>query len=312
MARSEEVEVARETFVVMFRSPSEAEQARRDLEAAGFPSSDINLRSRGETGTADVAAPAAGGQRDEGFLDWLFGSRPSDEELTGLRQHVYDRNGAVLSIRADTAEHDPIAAIVERYDVLDFSDDARADDRLDAGTAGPTDRGTATPSTALPTGAMDEPTARRASPGTETETVIPTAKEELEVGKRVVEDARAYRIRRYVIEQPVEEQVQLRDETVIVERREPTRAGSVGEQPFEEKVVEVTERHEEPVVTKVVRPGEEVVVRKEETDRVATVRDKVRETRVEVDRAAAGDKPGTKDAAPDVPPSVTDPSRRTP
>jgi stress response protein YsnF len=125
------------------------------------------------------------------------------------------------------------------------------------------------------------------------EAVLPTAKEELEVGKRAVEDTHAYRVRRYVVERPVEKTVGLRDERVTVERRQATR-GAVGERPFEEKLVEVTETREEPVVRKVVKPGEEVVVRKEAAERTETVRDTVRESKVEVDKAAAGAKPKTK------------------
>jgi hypothetical protein len=52
-------------------------------------------------------------------------------------------------------------------------------------------------------------------PGGRTETagpeqIIPVVKEELEVGKRAAE--RRYRIRTYVVESPVEQQVNLRDE----------------------------------------------------------------------------------------------------
>ena len=81
----------------------------------------------------------------------------------------------------------------------------------------------------------------------------------------------------------------LHDETIAIDHRAAT--GTPDPRAFEEEVVEVAEVHEEPVVRKVVRPGEEVVVRKEGHDRMETVRDTVRESRVEVDRAAAGDKP---------------------
>ncbi len=57
----------------------------------------------------------------------------------------------------------------------------------------------------------------RAGIETGTEQVIPVVKEELNVGKRASE--RRYRIRTYVIETPVEREVMLRDERVIVEHR---------------------------------------------------------------------------------------------
>ncbi len=124
----------------------------------------------------------------------------------------------------------------------------------------------------------------------EGQTVIPTAREELEVGKRQVSDTRRYRVRRFVVERPAEERVALHDETVTIERRVPS-AAATGSGAFEEKQVEVTETREEPVVTKRVVAGEDVIVRKEAKDRVETVHGTVRESRVEVDRAAAGNKP---------------------
>jgi hypothetical protein len=111
-------------------------------------------------------------------------------------------------------------------------------------------------------------------------------KEELAVGKTTSE--RRYRIRTYVVETPVEEQVKLRDERVIVERRPAS--GTVGSDAgvaMQERVFEVTERREEPVVEKRAREAEEVVVRKEADERVETVRDTVRETKVDVDRGPA-------------------------
>ena len=56
---------------------------------------------------------------------------------------------------------------------------------------------------------------------------------------------------------------------------------------MQERVFEVTERHEEPVVEKRAREVEEVVVRKEADERVETVRDTVRETKVDVDQGTA-------------------------
>ena len=115
--------------------------------------------------------------------------------------------------------------------------------------------------------------------------VIPLAKEELEVGKREVE--RRYRVRTHVVERPVEAQVALRDERVVIERRPAaaTTTAPLGE-GFAESDVEIIERHEEPVVAKTRRVGEEVVVHTETRNRVETVRDKLRETKVDVERPA--------------------------
>ena len=63
---------------------------------------------------------------------------------------------------------------------------------------------------------------------------------------------------------PVEQQVKLRDERVIVEHRPATGAATTG-MP-QERTIDVIERHETPVVEKRGRVAEEVVVRKEVTN----------------------------------------------
>jgi stress response protein YsnF len=134
-------------------------------------------------------------------------------------------------------------------------------------------------------------TASRMSRRASGETVIPTAREELKVGKREVEDTHQFRIRRYTVERPAEAQVELQTETVEIERRVPRDTTVAAEQPFEEKIVEVIERREEPVIGKETKPGEDVVVRKSLDRRTETVQDTVRESKVDVDRQTAGNKP---------------------
>lgn len=120
------------------------------------------------------------------------------------------------------------------------------------------------------------------------EEVIPVAEERLRVGKRDVSHGRV-RVRSYVVETPVEEQVTLREERVAVERHPADRALSDTDQAFQERTIEAEERGEEAVVSKEARVTEEVVVRKEAEQRTETVSDTVRKTEVEVE-----DERGTK------------------
>ena len=114
------------------------------------------------------------------------------------------------------------------------------------------------------------------------EEVIPVAEERLRVGKRDVSHGRV-RIRSYVVETPVEEQVTLREERVAVERRPADRALGDAEQAFQERTIEAEERGEEAVVSKEARITEEVVVRKEVDQRTETISDTVRKTEVDVE-----------------------------
>jgi uncharacterized protein (TIGR02271 family) len=111
---------------------------------------------------------------------------------------------------------------------------------------------------------------------------IPIAEENLEVGKRQVEGGRV-RVRSYVVETPVEKQVQLRRERVDIERRPVDRPIGAGDDPFRERTLEMEERREEPVIRKEARITEEVGLRKDVQDESRTVSDTVRKTEVEVD-----------------------------
>src|SRR3954468_16777432 len=93
------------------------------------------------------------------------------------------------------------------------------------------------------------------------EEVIPLGEEVLEVSKRT-ENRGTARVRRYVVETPVERQLTLMSEKVVVERRRPASDRVTGE-VLTELTVEVIETEEIPVVGKRTRLREEVVVRTE-------------------------------------------------
>jgi uncharacterized protein (TIGR02271 family) len=154
----------------------------------------------------------------------------------------------------------------------------------DVGIATPGSSGERMVASPTPSFGADSPTLgeRHAGPQARegTEEVIPLAEENLEIGKRTV-DRGTTRVRRYVVERPVEREVTLHGERVTIEHRKPVET-SVPGHAFEERTVEVHETEEVPVVAKTARVVEEVAIRKEETDRTQTVRDTVRREEVEV------------------------------
>ncbi|MEO7177774.1 MAG: YsnF/AvaK domain-containing protein, partial [Allosphingosinicella sp.] len=119
---------------------------------------------------------------------------------------------------------------------------------------------------------------------------IPIVEEELRVGKREVERG-GTRVRSYVTETPVREQVNLREEHVSVERRPVDREVSEAElqgDMMQGREIEMTETAEEAVVGKEARVREELVVRKTAEERTETVEDRVRKTEVAVDEGGRG------------------------
>ena len=96
--------------------------------------------------------------------------------------------------------------------------------------------------------------------------------------------ARRVRIYSHVTEQPVEQEVHLRDERVTVERRPVDRPATERDlAAFQEGTIELTETHEEAIVSKQARVVEEVVIEKDVREHTETVRDTVRRTEVEVE-----------------------------
>ena len=105
------------------------------------------------------------------------------------------------------------------------------------------------------------------------------------------------RVRSYVVETPVTEDVHLREENVRIERRPVDRPLRGDDRVFQDRTVEVEERAEQAVVAKNARVREEVVINKEVGERTETVSVTVRRTEVEVEDERAG-KPGRSTRRP--------------
>ena len=127
------------------------------------------------------------------------------------------------------------------------------------------------------------------------EEVLALSEEQLTVGKRLINRGTT-RVRRFVVETPVEEAVTLHSENVSIERRPVAPGTNPANVDFKDMTVEVTETDEEAVVAKRAQVREEVVINKSATDRVETVRDTVRREDVEI----------TKDGQATTETSVTD------
>lgn len=265
----------RHNLVAVYKSRDDAERALDDLLRFGIPAENMRLSAAGESTAAAAAAAELPRERHESFWDWLIGNVPEQDRNwygANLREGM-----TALSVLIDSeAQHDRVADILERFDPVDINDEAARPGSMvqpGIGGSGLAAAGVARAGERRP----EAPELTR-----EGEQVIPVVKEELDVGKRVAE--RRYRIRTYTVERPVEEQVRLRDERVVVERRPATGEMAADPDALRDREFEVVERHEEAVVEKRARPVEEVVVRREANDRVETVRGTVRETKVDVDK----------------------------
>ena len=313
-------------IVAMFDSFEKARAARDRLVEEGIPRADMDLINR----DPEAGHSSFDYERDEeGFWGAVKRFFVPDEHATGYTEGL-NRGHAMLVVRPPFEEHDRIVQILEGYDPIDF--DAQEEEWRRSGWTGTaraartteatTDLGTAAamgaPST-LGTPATEQFVARpltaetrterttATASGTETE-AIPVVEEDIRVGKRAVERG-GVRVRSYVLERPVEQDVTLREERVEVERRPVDRpVGTVPADAFRERSIEVTATGEEAVVQKDARVIEEVVVRKQAEERTETVRDTVRKTEVEVENTAGTARP----VAPTETTTTTTDTTRTP
>jgi hypothetical protein len=138
-------------------------------------------------------------------------------------------------------------------------------------------------------------TLRLADPQTD-EHVLEVVEEELDVGTRQVERGRM-RIYSKVSERAVERQVNLRDETMRVQRRPVRRDVSVADPDlFQERADERTEVDEEAVVPIRARGIEEVVLGKDVAEKSETRRETRRRTDVAIEEVS-GARRGEDDAS---------------
>src|ERR1700719_3739154 len=236
-------------LVAVYVSRRDAEPVRDRLIEFGIPATDIRLSSAdADASTASAHTGAASHERHESFWDWLFGSDVPEHDRGWYHANLREGRTALSVLVRDATERERVADILEEFNPV------HRDDGTETGTA-PVSMG-AEQGEYAPAGSS-QVRAGVQELTKDGEQVLPVVKEELAVGKRASE--RHYRIRTYVVETPIEQQVTLRDERVIVERRPAS--GAVGTDPDapHERELDGVARHEEPGVDKRARRDERIV-----------------------------------------------------
>lgn len=253
-------------IVGCFDDASEARAAQHELiSSIGIPADRVRLvAQQGQRATA--SAPA---NDDPGFWESIkeaFGFADDRDRTT--YGEAARRGGVIVSADVPDNAVDSAVAIMRRHGVVDL-DQRAAEWRQQGWTGGGAAAAAATGQ-------------QRAAAGAATgQEVIPVVQEDIRVGKRQIETG-GVRVYSRVVEQPVEEQIELRQERVNVERRPVDRPVTNADDAFRERAVEVRQTGEEAVVQKHARVVEEIAVNKTVEQQAATVRDTVRRTEVDV------------------------------
>ena len=237
-----------------------------------------------------------------GLLGSLTGAGISEADAHTYQEGV-NSGGTLVTVRVDDGQ----AAHVEQ--VMGMSTGSASTTgmagtgagMLGAATAsvmGTTRETTATRDMAVGTGAGMTDAATRTTATTMNtapitgDDTIKVVKEDLVVGKREHE-AGGVRVTSHVVETPVQEQVTLHEERVTLERRPVNERVANAGDAFMDKTIEARATVEEAVVGKEARVVEEIGIKKEVADRVETVRDTVRETKVDVEDTSTAARPTT-------------------
>src|SRR4051812_40452402 len=264
--------MAERTLTAMYDDRGAAEAARDRLVALGVPSGDVTIRGTG----AGTTTGAASAEEDKGFWASLADLFAPEEDRHAYAEGLR-RGGYLLSARVPDGLEDRASDVLERSGAVDIDERAESWRQSgwtghQAGAAGGSGsaasagmRSTAraggaadTAGYASSTGTAGTSAAGLGAAGSATTRdvaeggVVERAEEQLRVGKREVGGGRV-RVRSYVVERPVEERVNLRQERVDIERRPVDRPVEPGDAVFQEKEIEASERGEEAVVDKQAR-----------------------------------------------------------
>jgi len=257
------------TIVAAFRNSSDAEAAATDLQSAGIDRNNIYIEGAG-------AGSGTFGSRTEkhegGITGWLksvFGADEEDSDRVNYERAIGQGN-YLLTVDVNDDQVDRVEEVLNRHSPVNIDTEAgRAS--ISQPTAGQTSKVAGQADTARARGAKN------------TAESIPVVQEELQVGKRRILRG-GVRVYSRVVERPVEEKLDLREEKVRVERNPVNRAATAADLAGgKEQVIEVEEYAEQPVVSKQARVVEEVRVGKDVSKRTETVRDSVRRTEVQVE-----------------------------
>lgn len=283
----------RQTVVGVFDRMSEAQRAAELLRERGIADADIHLTASDDGGGSEISSSSQVQPHERSLLDRIrdfFSGVGDDEDVSVYSEHVR-RGGAVVKVDVDDEPRTEAAR-----EALESAGAVDIDERVSEWQAGgwnPESRALsdaedqdirrATVSSASSTG-TDTSTlaATSGASSTGSDDVIPVVREEVQIGKRTVR-AGGVRVYARVVEEPVRESVELREERAKVDRRPVDRPASASDlEALGERSVEIEETVERPVVAKSARVVEEVVVGKEVRNKQAQIEEAVRHTEVEV------------------------------
>jgi uncharacterized protein (TIGR02271 family) len=249
-----------------------------ELTQKGFLRENIDVSNRRvsdtDTSTQITVSETGVSESIGNFFGSLFGS---DKKAARNYTNAAGSADAIITVHVDSVQRALEAAeILDRHGAIDVDAHATQHEQQNYNQQNYSQQNLADTPGATGTAATN-------TVNNQGETTIPIIEEQLQVGKQIVEREGA-RLRSRIIEKPVEANLRLREEHIVVNRRPVNREVTDADlSSFREGELVITEHAEIPVVGKQARVVEEIVIGKNVTEHVETVQDTVRRTDVEVE-----------------------------
>jgi uncharacterized protein (TIGR02271 family) len=265
-------------FAAAYDAQGDARAARDRLLELGLPEENTEILDQDMPGYSRAAKSS-----DEGWWDSI---KEMPDEDRRIFEESIRRGGSLLVASVEAERADETLEVLESSNAVDL---ARRREQWSAEGWTGQDTGVS-PRPAEVSGHADA-----------TKQSVPIVEERMRVGKRKVDQGHV-RVRSFIVEEPVHEEVRLQEEHVDVERCPVNRPAAAGDPAdlLHERTVEIQETAEEAVVAKEAVVTEEVRIRKRADERVEKIDDTVRRTEVEID-----------DSRPGIPRAGTDASRKS-
>jgi hypothetical protein len=252
-------------LVALFDTEDHANAAVKNLNTAGY--NDVSVVTAKSVGDDAVV-------KEPGFWKKLFGKAVEEYEAK-VYAHNVAKGGAVVAVHAAPQHLAEAGGLLAAHNAVDLKKRV-VDDAILTPKAANTITETVVAAPKVPV--VEE---------LNKDAVLKLAKESIEVGKKVVE-AGTTRLRRYVVETPVEKSISLHEEHVEVWEKAINEPATLRDVDWDEATIEARETAEVPFASKSVRYVGEVGLREVGTDHLATYHDVVREEKVDVEEVDAG------------------------
>lgn len=274
------------TVVGLYKTVAEANSVKATLSSNGYTTEHMTVidQSNGADGSSQGADQSTVGGKIKHFFSSFTGS--DEKEHEGYTRGVSD-GGALLAVTVADEQAEATADMLFEHGATGIEGDySTGTGSYAAGSSYGEGAGTGAEDVAVLEGSADTSYRTAANTNTTAGQVIPVVAEELVVGKREVSRG-GVRIYSHLVETPVSEQITLRDERVVMDRRAVDRPATEADFATGTGAIEVTASGEEAVVGKTSRVVEEVSVGKQASEHTEQINDTVRHTEVDVEPVAA-------------------------